>query len=309
MSAASGRRPRLLVVGGCGGLVGRAVLGEFARDWSIRSLHRHVSPGEAMAGVEWVVGDAGTVADWMPLLREVDTIVNLAWYRTGSLRRFRPLADGLRRLIDAAERAGTRRFVHVSVPAAPPSLESGLPYLSLKREVDRALAASGLAYAIVRPTMLFGPGDKLLTVMLRTAARYHRLPIFATGGYHLSPLSARDLARILRREGEAGARRTVDAGGPRRWTYLELTERIFSALRRPPRYLHLSGPNGIRLARLLERLGSSLLYAYEVEWLLSDELGLPSYEGLPTPLEPVEPFLDAEASRLRRGRAAPQTTG
>jgi hypothetical protein len=49
----------------------------------------------------------------------------------------------------------------------------------------------------------------------------------------------------------------------------------------------------------METLGSTLLYAYEVEWLLSDLLGLPPYEGLSQPLESVEPFLDSEARRLR----------
>jgi len=294
-------RPRLLVIGGCGGLVGRAILEEFGADRTIRSLHPHRAPGEASAGVEWVPGDVGDQTDWSPLLQDVDTVLNVAWYRTGSLRRFRPLANGLKRLIDASEAAGIRRFLHVSVPSAPSDLETDLPYLALKREVDRTLAESHLAYAIVRPTMLFGPRDKLLSVMLRTAQRYHRLPLFGTGEYHVSPLAARDLARILRREGDAGARQTVDAGGPRRWTYLELTDRIFEALGRPPRYLRLSGPNGTRLARVLEGLGSSLIYAYEVSWLLSDMLGLAPYEGLSPPLERVEPFLDSEGRRLRSG--------
>jgi len=41
-----------------------------------------------------------------------------------------------------------------------------------------------------------------------------------------------------------------------------------------------------------------------VEWLLADLLGLPPYEGLDRPLRPVEPFLSAEARRLRGERAA-----
>ncbi len=293
--------PRLLLVGGGGGLVGRSILEEFGGTWQIRSLHRHPAAAESgLPNVEWVAGDAATVPDWQPLLHGVDLVLNLAWYRFGPDRRFAPLAAGLQRLIRASEAAGIRRFVHISVPDAPRSLETGLPYLVRKREVDHAIEASSLAYAIVRPTMLFAPRDKLLTVMLRTIARYHRFPMFGDGDYHLSPIAARDLARIVHREAELGGRRNVVAGGPERWRYRDLTDALFAALGREPRYVRLSPHGSIRLSRFLETIGSTLLYAYEVEWLLSDLLGPPPYEGLDPPLAPVRPFLESEAARWRR---------
>ena len=291
-------RPRVLVVGGCGGLVGRAFLPEFANDWQIRSVHRHPVASEAPRGVEWVAQDATQVADWAPLLREVHVVVTLAWYRQGPARVFAPLAAGLCRLIEAAARANVRRFLHVSVPAAPASLEEGLPYLSYKRVVDRALASSGLPHTTVHPTMLFGPNDRLLTVILRLMHRYHRFPMFGDGEYHVSPIAVEDLARILRREAAETGTREVIAGGPVRFRYRDLTDRMFRALGRPPRYVRLSPRTSVWVAATLERLGSSLLYAYEVEWLLSDLLGLPPYEGLGRPLTPVEPFLEREAARL-----------
>ena len=299
MTPADGR-PRLLLVGGAGGLAGRAVLDEFAGDWAIRSVHRHEVPAETARGVEWVRADAAQVPDWAPLLTDIRLVINLAWYRQTSRRRFEALASGLGRLVAASRDANVARFLQVSVPPAPVALEEHLPYLSEKRRVDRAVATSGLSYAIVRPTMLFAPGDKLLTVMLRTIARYHRFPMFGDGDYHLSPLAARDLARILRREATLSASRTVLAGGPARWRYRDLTDRLFGALGRPPRYVHFSPRGAVRLAHFLEDLGSSLLYGYEVEWLLSDLLGLAPYEGLDQPLTPVEPFLATEAERFGR---------
>jgi uncharacterized protein YbjT (DUF2867 family) len=302
MSGRASQRPRLLLVGGGGGLVGRAILREFAPDWSIRSVHRHPTAEESIPAVEWVPADVASVADWRPILEGVDVVVNVAWYRSGPDRRFQPLAEGLGRLIANARQSGLGRFVQISVPLATDHIESTLPYMVRKREVDRALAASGVPYSIVRPTMLFGPRDKLLTVMLRTMLRWRRFPIFGDGEYHVSPIAASDLARIVRHEAGLSGERTVGAGGPRRWRYRELTDRLFDCLGLPARYFSISSRGGQRLARLLERVGSSLLYPYEVEWLVSDRLGLPPYEGLSTPLVPVEEFLRVEGLRLRPHR-------
>lgn len=296
------RRPRLLLVGGATGLVGRHVLAEFGRDWTVVSLHRHPSAAEVASGCEVVRGDVATTADWAPLLRGVDLVVNVAWYRAGPARRFRPLTEGILRLVASAERAQVPRFLHLSVPDSPPELEEHLPYMAYKRKVDRAIEQSGLSYVIVRPTMLFAPADKLVTVMMRTMSRYHRFPMFGDGEYHISPIACPDLARILRREASLTGRRNVTAGGPKRWRYRDLTDTMFAALGLRPKYFRLSERGAIRLARFLETFGSSLLYAYEVTWLLSDMLGPPPYEGLDGPLAPIEPFLAEEAGRLRGTR-------
>jgi uncharacterized protein YbjT (DUF2867 family) len=302
MNGTASRR-RLLLVGGATGLVGRHLLAEFGRDWEILSLHRRASPAETGGNVRFVRGDAAAIEDWRPFLEGVDLVVNVAWYRAGSARRFRPLTEGLLRLVRAADQVGVPRFVHLSVPDSPPALEAGLPYMSGKRRIDRAIEQSDLSYAIVRPTMLFAPRDKLVTVMMRTMARYHRFPMFGDGEYHISPVAAADLARIVRAEAARPGRRNLLVGGPKRWRYRDLTDTMFRALGLPPRYFSLTPRGAVRLARLLEVVGSSLLYVYEVEWLLSDMLGLAPYEGLDPPLLPLEPFLAEEAVRLRGARS------
>ncbi|HTT35106.1 MAG TPA: NAD(P)H-binding protein [Thermoplasmata archaeon] len=297
MSAVDARRT-VLVVGGLGGLLGRAVGAELAGNFEVRSLHRRPGPGDAGDGISFVAGDAGTIPDWAPLLEGVDAVVLLAWYRSASPRAFQRLADGIERLLSAAGRAGVRRVVHVSVPEAPPALERTLPYLREKRRVDQAVVASGIPYRILRPSAVFGPGDVLLGVMMRTIHRWGRLPMFGDGRYHLSPIASADVGRAIRLGLDGGGSGIEEAGGPERFEYRELAERMFAALGRPPRYLRLSPRGGHRLARLLELAGSSLLYAYEVDWLVSDRLGLPPLRGLDRPLAPVDAYLRSVAERL-----------
>jgi len=297
-------RPRILLVGGGGGLLGRALLESTVPGWSVRSVHRHPVSREAELGAEWIPGDAADVRDWAPLLEGVSAIVNLAWYRWGSERKFRRLFEGLDRLVRAAQESGTP-IVQVSVPPAPAHLETGIPYLTYKRRLDAIVRQSGLPYAIVRPTMMFAPGDVLLGVMLRSVRRFPVFPMFGDGAYRISPVAAADVARLILRFAKDPPNATVDVGGPAAYRYRDLTDRLYELLGKRPRYWTLSPKGGVRLAALLERLGSTLLYAYEVEWLLSDTLALPPSPSVDWTMERVEPYLRAEAERLT-GRPSPE---
>jgi NADH dehydrogenase len=298
-------RSVVLLAGGGGGLVGRAVSAELARDHEIRSVHRHRAPNEPGLGVRWVPGDITGPVDWDGLLDGVDVVVNLAWYRWGSERRFRRLYEGLRRLLEASVRRRVPRFLQLSVPAAPVTLETGIPYLTYKRRFDRELAESGLSYAILRPTMMFGERDVLLGVMMRTIHRYPFFLMFGDGNYRLSPIAAADVARIVRRFSMNEETGTFTLGGPVAYRYHDLTDQMFRLLGKRPRYWRLRPMGSRRLAWLLQGLGSTLLYEYEVEWLLSDMLAPPAYEGLDRPLERVEPYLAAQARRLGAGPPDP----
>jgi uncharacterized protein YbjT (DUF2867 family) len=289
---------RVLLVGGGGGLLGRSLLPEISDRFEVRSVHRHPTALEATAGVQWIPADAARLRDWGPLLEDVDVVVNVAWYRYGNTSRFRHLYEGLHSLLEACRAVRIDRFVQLSVPAAPPTLEQHLPYLVYKRRFDRELLESGLSVRVVRPTMMFAPGDRLLTVMLRLMRRYARFPMFGDGAYHLSPIATEDVARIVLREALGSETGIVDAGGPVRYRYHELTDRMFQAVGRPARYLRLGPRGSVALAQLFQDLGSEMIYAYEVAWLLSDLLGPAPYRGLEPPMHRVEPFLDREGRRL-----------
>ncbi|MCI4327759.1 MAG: NAD(P)H-binding protein [Thermoplasmata archaeon] len=300
----SERSRTVLLVGGGGGLLGRALLEEFSPTWTIRSVHRSPVARESTLGVRWIAADLAGIRDWGPHLDGVDAVVNVAWYRWGSDPRFRLLFEGLHRLLEAS-RAARVPFVQVSVPPAPAQLETGIPYLTYKRRFDGAVRASGLPYAIVRPTLMFGPGDVLLGVMLRTIQRYPFFPMFGDGEYRISPVAASDVARLVVDLAAAPPSATLDVGGLASYRYRDVTDRLFELVGKRPRYWHLSPSGGVRLARLLQSLGSTRLYAYEVEWLLSDTLALPPSDRMRGPMRPVEPYLREEAERLL-GRPVPE---
>src|SRR5205823_3077952 len=142
-----------------------------------------------------------------------------------------------RTLMQAAAEAGVRKVVHVSV--SNPSADSPLPYYAGKAQAEDAVRESGLAYAIVRPTLVFGPGDILIN---NIAWLLRNVPVFAIPGlghYKLQPVAAEDVAEIAVWAGQQADSVTVDAAGPEIITYMDLVDEVAIAVHRRPPVLYL----------------------------------------------------------------------
>jgi uncharacterized protein YbjT (DUF2867 family) len=145
-------------VAGGHGKVGRRLLRLLSENGDrARGLIR--DPGQAAdleaVGAEPVLGDLerDDIAD---LVRGADAVVFAAGAGPGSGPARKRTVDlgGALKLIEAAERGGTRRYLIVSSMGADDPLgasEAMRPYLQAKAEADAALAASGLDFTIVRP--------------------------------------------------------------------------------------------------------------------------------------------------------------
>jgi NADH dehydrogenase len=132
------------------------------------------------------------------------------------------------RLFEAAGRAGVRRVVHVSI--TNPSLDSDLPYFRGKAELEAALGSSGLSYAILRPTVLFGREDILINNIAWMLRRFPVFGVFGSGDYRLQPIFVDDLAQLAVSLSAGTDDAVVDAIGPETFTYRDLVARIGSAI-------------------------------------------------------------------------------
>ena len=171
-------------------------------------------------------------------LRGVDTLYNTYWIRfaRGAVDHDAAVRHS-RALIAAAEAAGVRRFVQVSITGADPA--SRLPYFRGKGLVEDALRQSRLSWAIVRPALIFGPEDVLIH---NIAWILRRLPIFAVfgdGRYRVRPVHVEDLADICVRASVRRDQTETDAVGPERFTYEELVDAVALAIGEARPVLHL----------------------------------------------------------------------
>ena len=183
-------------------------------------------------------------------LRGADVLYNTYWVRFHhGPTRFGQAVANTRILLGAARDAGVRRVVHISV--SNPSEDSELDYYAGKARTERAVRESGLSYAIVRPTLIFGPGDILINNIAWLLRRLPVMGIPGRGDYRLQPVAGEDVADIATWAAEQTDNLTVDAAGPDIVFYNELVESIAIAVGRHPRFIHVSPVNAIRATRLL----------------------------------------------------------
>lgn len=159
-------------------------------------------------------------------LRGAAVLYNTYWVRFNYKSDFQHSAAvaNTRALFDAAKRAGVQRVVHISI--TNPSEDSPLEYFRGKAQLERALSESGLAYAILRPTVLFGAEDILVNNIAWTLRHLPVFGVFGDGAYRLQPIFVDDLAALAVAQGKSRANCVVNAIGPETFTYRELVRTI-----------------------------------------------------------------------------------
>jgi uncharacterized protein YbjT (DUF2867 family) len=183
-------------------------------------------------------------------LQGVATLYNTYWVRfPHGAHSFEKAIANTRALIRAAERAGTRKFVHISI--ANPSQDSPLAYYRGKAALEAALAQSSLSWEIVRPTVIFGLEDILIN---NIAWLIRHFPVFAvpgSGEYRLQPVFAEDLAEIAVNAAANEENVTVDAAGPEAFSFNELVRLIARTLGGRIRIVHVNPTLSYYLTRVL----------------------------------------------------------
>lgn len=127
-------------------------------------------------------------------------------------------------MFEAAKQAGVERVVHVSI--TNPSLESPLEYFNGKAKLEEALKASGMSYAILRPTVLFGKEDILINNIAWMLRKLPVFGVFGNGRYRIQPIYVDDLAKLAVEQGEHNENIVLNAIGPETFTYRELATAV-----------------------------------------------------------------------------------
>ena len=186
------RKSRTLAVTGGTGFVGQHLLRlAIASGYDVRALTRGWKPPEDE--ISWVDGALDRPDSLVKLTSGVDAVIHIAGLINGSRAAFEAVnVGGTAAIIDAARKAGVRRFVHISsIASREPELSS---YGWSKARSERLVAASGLEWTIIRPPAVYGPGDRETLDLFRMARR--GLIALPPNG-HFSLIHVEDLCRLI----------------------------------------------------------------------------------------------------------------
>jgi uncharacterized protein YbjT (DUF2867 family) len=225
---------RVLVVGATG-CIGRAVVhalrsrGQTVIEASRADVAMPVDYVNAVAPQAW--------AERLIRLR-IDAVVNCAGIlmqsRTQTFERVH--AQGPIELFRGAMLAGVSRIVQVSALGVTEDGGDELPrYIKSKRQADRALAALPLTHAIVRPSLVYGPGSASASLFATLAS----LPVIALpgvrgggGAQRVQPIHVYEVAESIARwiESAAPDSGVFELAGPAAMTYRDMLATYRSAV-------------------------------------------------------------------------------
>jgi len=205
-------------------------------------------------------------------LEGVKVLYNTYWVRFNS--RWFQHDEAVRNtltLFAAAKRAGVERIVHVSI--TNPDIDSPRDYFRGKAELEKALVDSGLSYAILRPTVLFGKEDILINNIAWTLRHLPVFGVFGDGNYRLQPIYVEDLAALAVTRGQDRENVIIQTIGPETFTYRELAQTIGRLIGVERPVISLPPELGYWAGWLLGHLvGDVMITREEIKGLMADLL-------------------------------------
>lgn len=133
--------------------------------------------GSAMRGVDAVIHLVGIISEYGD-----QTFENVHTRATQNV-------------VAAARAAGVRRFVHMSALGTRPNARAR--YHQTKWAAEEAVRASGLAWTIFRPSIIYGPDDGFVNLFARMSRFSPVIPLIVGGHTRLHPIPVADVARAF----------------------------------------------------------------------------------------------------------------
>ncbi len=158
-------------------------------------------------------------------LQGAETLYNHYWIRFEyGEQTFEKALANTKTLFDCAVKAGVKKIVHISVTGA--SEKSHLPYYRGKGIQEKLLIETGIPYAIIRPTLVFGIEEILLNNIVWMIRNFPFFPIFGSGEFIIQPVFVNDLASIAIDAANKSNSIIMDAIGSEKYTFKELIQLI-----------------------------------------------------------------------------------
>jgi len=225
----------MILVTGATGFVGSHLVKRLRKDGlGVRAVVRTPAKAQALAdlGVEVVPGDISDRASLEAAAAGIERVIHLVGIiQEAPGATFQSVhVDGTRELLEASKKAGVRHFMYQSALGTRPNAKSR--YHQTKWEAEELVSKSGIPFTILRPSLIYGPGD-LFTIRLAEMIRLSPvLPVIGSGRSRIQPIFIDDVVECIRKivTSDSYLNEIYKIGGPEELTYEEVTKAIAAAL-------------------------------------------------------------------------------
>ena len=102
---------------------------------------------------------------------------------------------GTGNVVTAAKKTGVKQLIYLS--ALGTNQQAGSRYHQTKYQAEQAIMNSGLNYTILRPSVIYGPGDGFISLLTKMINRSPITPVIGDGRYRLQPVFINDVTEAL----------------------------------------------------------------------------------------------------------------
>ena len=192
-------------------------------------------------GVRWIKGDLNTDMTQVWQACKADAWIHLAFLSLATPHLKVAADSGIRRFIGFSS---TSIFTKQASESSKEQRTIG-KLADAENSIQSVCQTHGLGWTIFRPTMIYGCGmDQNITFIRDVVDRFGVFPITGKGKGLRQPVHAEDLAKacVAAIDNEKVVNKAYNLSGGEVLSYCEMVDRIFHALRRLPRIIHLPAP-------------------------------------------------------------------
>jgi len=201
--------------------------------------------------------------------------------------------------------AGAETLVHISGIGA--NAGSASPYIRSRGDGEAAVLDAFPLARLVRPAVMFGSGDALLTTLLAILRRLPVFPMFGSGATRLQPVYVEDVAEaVVRTLPASAASRLYELTGPRVYIYQELLSPIAASAGTRPFLVPFPFSLWHAIGHVAQALPSPPLTRNQVELMRQDNIsepGAPGFEALQISPQSIEIMLSGDVDGGTSGRS------
>lgn len=273
----------ILVTGGTG-FVGRNIVRKLVQEekQKVRCLVRKGGRREVLEGldIELAEGDITSPVTLAGAMKGIDVVIHIV----GIIREIPPdvtfekiHAEGTANVVEAAKRAGVKKFVHMSAMGS--RADAPGRYHTTKWAGEEAVRSSGIPFVIFRPSIICGKDDEFVNMFAQMVRQTWFLPVFnviGSGKVKMQPIYVGDVAHCFVKAALSAdiVNKTYELGGPERLSIDEMLDTIFRVMGVWKRKVHMPITAAWPMAFVMEKTCTKpMLTREQLIMLKSDNVG------------------------------------